>query len=902
MGPTRHRVSGYFGFMPTTFLLAFLILVHGNARAGIIRTYAGGLSGAMPAVSTNLSSPTGVAIDGAGNIYVSDWLNYRVRKIDRSTGMISTVAGTGTWSLTRDGGPAVQAGLNGPYDVAVDGSGNVFIADYGNHLIRRVDAVTGIITSVAGNGSFSFSGDGGPATQAGLYNPSGVALDTAGNIYIADSSNLRVRKVDAATGLITTVAGGGNPPDGLGDGGPAIQADIAGPMDIALDGSGNIFIADDYHHRIRRVDAVTGIITTVAGTGGWGFSGDGGPAIQANLYNPRGVSLDAAGNIYISEFYNDRIRKVDASTGIITTIAGNGGEGFSGDGGPAIQARLYHPRGGVAIDGSGNIYIPDCENMRIRKVEAATGVITTLAGNGTEGYSGDGLSAPQASLRPAQIRLDPYGNVYIADASNSRVRRVDAMTGIITTVAGGGSPPDGLGDGGPATQAALGVPVDVALDAQGNLFIADTTLRVRRVDAATGVISTAAGNGTWGASGDGGPATQASLWRPSGLALDLAGNLFISEYDRYTVRRVDALTGIIETVAGGGNPPDGVGDGGPATQALIQKPIGIAVDDSGNLFIAEMLGSRIRKVDFNGMISTVAGNGTTSLSGDGGPAIQAGLHWPNDVALDNEGNLYIADAYNSRIRKVDVNGIISTVAGSGAWGDFNGDGGPALGAAFQPGGVETDANGGIFITDGLSNRIREVYRVRASFAASPDRGFRNQAFSFNNVSKAPETATYLWNFGDGTSSAETGPTHAYAVKGVYTVSLTASVPGGGPDDTSTLTRTDYLCAGYIFSAGPQTATTAPFSRSYALGNRLYNRVWALPSDVNPARLKAASITVRDSRGHSVSAALIHEGGGIFSGNVLLDNRRLAAGSGTASFSLQDKDGRIFSATEQIMLQ
>ena len=335
------------------------------------------------------------------------------------------------------------------------------------------------ITTIAGTGKVGFRGDGGPAIEAKLYFPAGVATDGVGNVYIADSSNDRIRKVDS-TGTITTIAGGESAVNFPGDGGPASQAKLWSPSDVAVDGAGNLYIADRLNQRIRKVDS-TGTITTIAGTGEPGFSRDGGPASQATLWSPSDVAVDGVGNVYIADSSNDRIRKVD-STGTITTIAGSGPHydgGFGGDGGPAVKAQLGRPSG-VALDGDGNLYIADTDNQRIRKVDS-TGTITTIAGTGKGGFSGDGGPAVKAQLgRPSGVALDGVGNLYIADSSNDRIRKVDS-TGTITTIAGTGK--GGFsGDGGPAVKAQLRRPSGVALDGDGNLYIADSSNnRIRKL-------------------------------------------------------------------------------------------------------------------------------------------------------------------------------------------------------------------------------------------------------------------------------------------------------------------------------------------------------------------------------------------------------------------------------------
>ena len=710
-----------------------------------------------PATSARLRFPSGVAVDGAGNLFIADTNNHRIRKVD-SAGVITTVAGTGETGFSGDGGPAIQAALEEPSGVTVDGAGNLFIADTNNHRIRKVDSA-GVITTVAGTGERfggfgTFSGDGGPAIQAALNGPSGVAVDGAGNLFIADRYNHRIRKVDSA-GVITTVAGTGE--FGFsGDGGPAIQAALNGPSGVAVDGAGNLFIADSDNHRIRKVDSA-GVITTVAGTGESGFGGDGGPAVEAELYGPSGVAVDGAGNLFIADSDNHRIRKVD-SAGVITTVAGTGESGFGGDGDPAIQAALDEPSG-VAVDGAGNLFIADNDNHRIRKVDSA-GVITTVAGTGETGFSGDGGPAIQAALEePSGVAVDGAGNLFIADYNNHCIRKVDA-TGTITTIAGScetGFLGGGFsGDGGPAASARLRYPRGVAVDGAGNLFIADRyNHEIRKVDAA-GTITTVAGTGEPGFAGqyggDGGPAIRAALNGPSGVAVDGAGNLFIADTNNHRIRKVDSA-GVITTVAGtrrfGG---DGgfSGDGGPAKPARLRSPSGVAVDGAGNLFIADSGNHRIRKVDATGTITTVAGTGRTRFRGDGGPAIQAALNAPSGVAVDGAGNLFIADTNNHRIRKVDSAGVITTVAGTGETG-FSGDGGPAIQAALdEPSGVAVDGAGNLFIADSGNHVVRKLTPVGSSTPTQPGKPL---APTF--LAATPYSLTVEWTEPENTGTAIT---------------------------------------------------------------------------------------------------------------------------------------------------
>jgi sugar lactone lactonase YvrE len=681
--------------------LAFFFVVQlssmGLAQSGIITTYAGP---ALPvngstAASQAIDAPMSVAPDGAGGFYVASYYQNRVYRVT-ADGRLSLIAGSSSQGYSGDGGPATSAQLDGPQGVAVDAAGNLFIADTDNSRVRKV-TTGGVISTVAGNGTGGYSGDGGPATSAQLYNPWGVAVDTAGNLFIGDNYNHRIRKV-TPSGVISTVAGNGL--SGFsGDSGPATTAELNGPIGVAVDAAGNLLIADTDNNRIRKVTP-DGVISTVAGTGTKGYSGDGGAATSAQLYSPYGVALDAAGNLFIADTWNERIRKVTPG-GVISTVAGNGHSSFSGDSGPATSASLSYPYG-VTVDAAGNLFIADHSNDCIRKV-TPDGVINTVAGIGTWGFRGDGGPATLAQLGfPYGLAVDTAGNLFIADFLNSRVRKV-TPDGVISTVVGGGT--QGLGDGGPATSAELWGPYGVAVDIGGNLFIADLgNYLVRKVTPA-GVISTVAGNGTQGYSGDGGPATSAQLYNPYDVAVDIGGNLFIADSGNNCIRKVTP-GGIINTVAGNGTYGFS-GDGGPATSAQLHYPQGVAVDTAGNLFIADLYNNRVRKMTPVGVISTVVGGGTQGL-GDGGPATSVKLNGPYDVAVDAAGNLFIADSQNERIRKVTPAGVISTVAGNGTYG-FSGDGGLATSAQLNlPDSVAVDMAGNLFIAEKGNNRVRKV--------------------------------------------------------------------------------------------------------------------------------------------------------------------------------------------------
>jgi sugar lactone lactonase YvrE len=333
--------------------------------------------------------------------------------------VITTVAGTGSFSYNGDSIQATSADLNYPRGVVADASGNIYIADYRNARIRKVNT-SGIITTVGGNGTFGYSGDGGAATSATINNPNNVTLDAAGNLYFSDEGNNAVRKINTS-GIITTIAGVGSA-GSSGDGGPATAAGIYTPSGLAFDATGNMYIAEFIGHRIRKINT-SGTISTIVGNGTGAYTGDGGPATAAQLKNPWGIVCDAGGNLLICDNNNHCVRKINSS-GVISTIAGTGVSGFSGDGGQATSARLSYPEG-IAIDASGNIYIGEL-NHRIRRI-STSGIISTIAGTGTSGYSGDGGMATAAMMNdPMGICFDPSGNLYIADQQTMHVRKISA--------------------------------------------------------------------------------------------------------------------------------------------------------------------------------------------------------------------------------------------------------------------------------------------------------------------------------------------------------------------------------------------------------------------------------------------------------------------------------------------
>jgi trimeric autotransporter adhesin len=651
--------------------------VAGNGHAG----YSGD---GGPATAADLHGPEGVVVDSAGNLVITDGGNNRIRVVAEQTGTfygqamtagdIYTVAGDGTFGYNGDGIPAVSAELASPNGASVDGAGNLLIGDTDNYRLRVVAESTGTfygqamtagdIYTIAGDGSYGYAGDGGPATSAELTDLDGVLADSAGNVLIADANNERVRVVAEHTGTfygqamtagdIYTIAGDGST-GYSGDGGPATGAELDNPVGVATDSAGNVLIADQFNTRVRVVAASTGTfygqamtagdIYTIAGDGTRDYAGNGARATSAQLHGDSGVVVDAAGNLVIPDGGNNLVQVVAESTGSfygramtaghIYTVAGTGRAGFSGDGGPATSAEISNPNG-VGVDAAGNILIADTGNERIRVVAEATGTfygqamtagdIYTVAGTGAAGYNGDGIPATSAELNfPSRVTVDHAGNLVISEGTSQRIRVVAASTGSF----------------------------------YGQAMTA-------------GDIYTVAGTGTRGYNGDGIPATSAELNAPGGLVVDAAGNLVFSDGGNSRVRVVAEATGSfygqamtagdIYTIAGTGTAGYN-GDGIPATAAELDGPDVGALDAAGNVLIADGTDNRIRVVAEStgtfygqamtaGDIYTVAGTGTAGYKGDGIPATRAELNGPDGVAVDSAGNILIADASNGLIRMV----------------------------------------------------------------------------------------------------------------------------------------------------------------------------------------------------------------------------------------------------------
>jgi sugar lactone lactonase YvrE len=695
--------------------------------------------------------------------------------------LISTVAGNGTPELAGLGGPATAAGIPGPVALAVDGLGNLFFADGGN-TIYQVDTngiftrmmtisnvlayavpslatdpagnlyiadagegrilkrdPAGNVTVVAGTRNYTFGGDGGPATNAGLYSPYGICLDTNGNLFIVDEGNVRVRKVDT-NGIITTFAGTGGS-GSEGDGGPATNAAFGFMFGVAADGSGNVFITDAGH--LRKVDAA-GTISTVA----------------TNVaFESYGIAVDANGDVYGSASPLSRVIMADPY-GNVTTVAGTLGAGYNGDRMEATNARLYNPYG-PALDNYGRLLIPDYSDFRVRRVAQGpslmlnpvtatnagsyTLVISSRFGSITSSVANLTVLLPPAITSPpanqtaglernATFTVTATGTQPLAyqwqmngtnlvEKTNSTlaltaVQWSDAgsyavvvtnlygcVTSSMATLTVGVPPIFASQPGDQAALAGTNLVLGVAVTGDG-WFRYQWQYDGTNLPA---IITTVAGTNGSGFAGDGGPATSAKLNNPKGVAVDPSGNLFIADYANQRIRKVDT-NGVITTAVGTGVASDG-GNGGYATNATLSYPMGLTFDSAGNLYIAEHGGGDVRRVDANGKITRVAGTGTSGIAKDGGQATNTAFDSPVDVALDTAGNLYICEDAHAHIRKVGTNGMVSTVAGntSGSGGGYSGDGGVATNAQlYLPNGVTVDPAGNVLVADARNYRVRKI--------------------------------------------------------------------------------------------------------------------------------------------------------------------------------------------------
>ncbi len=842
------------------------------------------------ATAAKFYDPCSLALDASGNLYIDDQNNQVIRKVNTS-GVVSVYAGNGTMGFSGNGGQATSAMLCNPGSITMDATGNLYIAENCNFDIRKV-STSGVITNYAGIAGFrasGFSGDGGQATSAEIGFVECMRFNSAGDMFIADYYNGEIRKINHTTGVITDYAGVGvyfTPAGFSGDGGQATNAHFTECDYIAFDATGNLYISDIGNQNIRKV-TTSGIISTVAGLPAKqpppGFSGNGGAATAAELYNPYGVLVNSAGNLLIADQQNYCIREVNTSN-VISTLYG----GSYGDGNVATNA-FFGLIGKAVKDAAGNVYVTDYGSSRVRKINTS-GIISTIAGIGEcpnygAGYNGDGIQATAAELnQPYSQAVDAAGNVYIADYTNNRVRKINT-SGIISTIAGNGTG-GYTGFNVQATTAELNLPADVVLDASGNIYIADYNNNVVRKVNTSGVISNYAGNGTGGYTGFNVQATTAELNGPIGLGFDASGNLYIVDGNNQVIRKV-TTSGIITTVAGNGTAGYS-GDGGQATSANLNYPNGVCVDASNNMYIADFSNKVVRKVNTSGIISTIAGKTTAGYSGDGGQATAAEMNGPDDVFADTHNNIYIGDYYNSAIRR--IQGTCTVVEAAPTLNSdviCNGGTGSAT-AATATGGVSpysyqwntgttstntlnaalTAATYTVFVTDAAgctatSSGTVAITQPAALADGTPTHNSDASCHGGNGSATAATptggTSPYTYQWNGGTSS--TNATNAALSAGTYTVNVTdahgctvnssgtvtITAPASALADGTPTHNSDASCHGGNGSATAANPTggTSPYTYAWNGGTTSTN--------ATNAALTAATYTVNVTDNHGCTA-------------------------------------------------
>ena len=647
-------------------------LAQTNPPAYTVQTLAGSAStGDGGAADTAiLRFPSALAFDANNNLYIADQGNSSIRLVTPS-GVISTIVGTGISGFSGDGGPANLAQLSGVINgLAVDTAGNLYISDSGNRRIRVVTKADGNINTVVCGSNLS-----GLAT--GQFAPNALALDAKGNLYIADGNNSDVY-IMAPNGGLALFAGSGKAGDG-GDEGLATAATLNTPFGLFADATGTVYITDMAAGRVRKV--------TPDGTI---------HAVGSSIAQPMHVAADKNGNLYITDhsLTNPNIQLIDVTGNQTTFIGGPNPNGLmSGDGGPAALAMIQQATG-IAISPAGDLYFSD-SNSSVRAVSG--GMISTIVGH--RHFLGDTLPAAQSLLaNPGSLALDIVGNVYIADTNNFRLREVDT-TGTMWTVAGTGQC-GSTDDGGLAAFASMTKPLVVATDSAQNIYLGFNGA-LRRISAG-GIITTIAGRGTL--LDDGIPATNARLGKVQGIVVDASGVIYFSDTDHNLIRKITP-DGIITTVAGTGEVGDS-GDGLPAFKAVLNGPTNLALDSAGNLYFADTGNNRVRKIKADGTMATFAGNGQMGESGDAAAAVAAMLSTPVGLAVDKSGTVYIGDVGSGMIRAVTPDGLIHTIAGSSNRG-FAGDGAAALTAQFNgPASLAIDAAGHVYVLDQNNERVR----------------------------------------------------------------------------------------------------------------------------------------------------------------------------------------------------
>ncbi|HEX2568077.1 MAG TPA: hypothetical protein VH877_00875 [Polyangia bacterium] len=634
-----------------TFTITGLPPCAGGGQLDVIAGQYGG-AGSLDGTGTSarFNNPGGAVYDGAGVLYVADTSNYTIRKVVLATGAVTTFAGRpGGYGLLDGVGAAAR--FANPQGLALDGAGNLYVADA--NTIRKVALATAEVTTIAGS-PYGYGSIDGIGPSASFTSAEALALDGAGHLYVADGYGNTIRRVDLATAEVTTIAGspyGYASIDGIG-----ASAGFANPRGIAYDGAGNLFVADAGSNVLRKIVIATAEVTTVAGNAYTYGAADGiGPA--ALFVNPRGLVADGAGNLYIADYGNYTVRKMVIATAEVTTVAGAFYSPGSTDG-IGSAARFYYPTG-LAL-GAGSLFVTDGYNQTLRQVAVATGQVTTLAGRPPVQGNVDGIGVSARFSAPAGAASDGAGNLFVVDGNNRVIRQITVATGRVTTLAGNPyyyGNVDGIG-----TNAAFANPAGIAYDGAGTLFVADPgSNTIRRIVIATREVTTLAGSPYAYGNIDGiGPA--AAFGNPQELTADGAGNVYVADSGNRTVRKIVVATGEVTTLAGN---PYNYGDiDGIGANAGFSYPYAITTDRAGHLFVVDRSSQTLRKIGIaSGEVTTLAGIAYGSGSDDGIGAA-ARFSSPQGVAYDGAGNLYVADAGNHALRRVAIaTGEVTTVLG-----------------------------------------------------------------------------------------------------------------------------------------------------------------------------------------------------------------------------------------------
>ncbi len=645
--------------------------IAGNGASG----YADGTT-----ASPKYYSPTGIAIATSGNMYIADSQNHCIRKITAS-GLVSTLAGAGLAGFAN--GSPNQALFNTPYAVAVDAAENVYVIESTSNAIRKI-TTAGVVSTFAGNVSTAGYLDG-PGATALFSSPKGLDVDTAGNVYVADADNNRIRKI-SSTGVVSTFAGSGV--SGYFDA-QGISAKFNNPTSVAVTNSGALYVSDTSNNRIRSI-ATSGMVTTFAGSGASGTVNGQGTSAQFNA--PRALTVDASGTVYVVDYSNNRIRKI-TNAGLVSTLAGTGA--FGAANGPGTSATFRYPAG-IAVNAAGEVFLADVTNNCIRKI-TTSGVTSTFSGSAVRGLE-NGQGGTMAMLNgPVAVAVTATGIIYVIDDFNSCIRKITA-NGIVTTFAGNSDP--GYADGA-GSSALFNSPKGIAVDASGAIYVADTfNNRIRKITS-SGVVTTIAGDGTTGYLD--GQGTSAKFNNPYALTVDSVGNIYVADTKNHRIRKI-STSGVVTTVAG--YILSGFADGA-SNVARFKNPQGITIDNStGILYVVDATNNRIRKIATDGSVSTFAGS-YQGYADDLG--IAANFNNPIGIAIDSAKNLYVGDYYNSVIRKVDPTGLVSTYAGNGVSEFLDGIGNVA--SFYFPVGVAADTSGNVYAADSYTQRIRKISSV-----------------------------------------------------------------------------------------------------------------------------------------------------------------------------------------------